>query len=204
MTTAFQYVFNNAESISIDKRRVVATTTTRDNTVRSISRFGQNWKFEVKLPDGISWTSARQNIEKMEALDRTTVGAVQINNNGYNSYLTPYQGNAAGTIAASWTQGANTITITGGSATSGFNFRAGDLIQLGSSGRVYSVTADVAFNVTTVPVHRPIIDASGTGNLILGFNVTWNVLCVDFPSWTIFARDQVSWSGPFVFYENMV
>jgi hypothetical protein len=204
MTTAFQYVFNNAESISINKRRMVGTTTTRDNTVRSVNRFGQTWRFEVKLPDGISWTSARPEIERMEALDRTTVATVQINNAGYNTWLTPYQGNATGTIAATWTQGANAISITSGSATSGFNFRAGDLIQLGSSGRVYSVPNDVAFNVTTVPVNRPIIDNSGSGNLVCGTAVTWSVLCVEFPSWTIFSRDQVSWSGPFVFYENMV
>lgn len=206
MTTAFQYVFNNAESISIDKKRVVGTTTTRDNTVRTVSRGGQTWKFDVRLPDGIRWSDARQYIEKMEALDRTTVGTVQINNSGYNSWLTKYQGNAANpaAVTASWTQGGTSITLTGGQATSGFNFRAGDLIQLKTTGRVYSVTADVAFNSNTVPVHRPIIDATSSGTLVVGPSVTWSVICVEFPNWTIFARDQVSWSGSFVFYENMV
>jgi hypothetical protein len=27
------------------------------------------------------------------------------------------------------------------------------------------------------------------------------VLCVQFPEWTIFSRNQVSWSGPFVFQQ---
>lgn len=31
---------------------------------------------------------------------------------------------------------------------------------------------------------------------------TWNVICVQIPEWNIFAKDQVSWSGPFVFYET--
>lgn len=32
-------------------------------------------------------------------------------------------------------------------------------------------------------------------------NESYLVLCVEFPEWTIFSRDQVSWSGPFVFQE---
>ena len=142
----------------------------------------------------------------MEYLDRTTVGTVQMNNAGYNSWLTPYQGNAANSaaITASWTQGGSTITLTGGQAASGYNFRAGDYIQLKNTGRVYSVVADVAYNSNTVTLHRPIIDASSSGTLVVGSLVTWSVLCYEFPDWTIFARDQVSWSGSFIFYENLV
>jgi hypothetical protein len=32
-------------------------------------------------------------------------------------------------------------------------------------------------------------------------NETYTVLCVEFPEWTIFSRNQVSWSGPFVFQQ---
>jgi len=32
-------------------------------------------------------------------------------------------------------------------------------------------------------------------------NESYTVICVEFPEWTIFSRDQVSWSGPFVFQE---
>ena len=200
-TTAFQYVFNNAESINFNRKAVVASTTTRSGIVRTASRGGQIWRFEVKLPDGIRWSDARGYIEKIDAADRYTDGNVQINNAGYNSYLTTYQGNCAGNPAASWVQGATSITLTSGQAASGFNFKAGDIIQLGSSGKVYSVTADVAYNSNSVPVNRPILDATGSGTLVKGPNVTWNVICQDLPQWTIFSRDQVSWSGPFVFSE---
>lgn len=30
---------------------------------------------------------------------------------------------------------------------------------------------------------------------------SYTVLCVEFPEWTIFSRNQVSWAGPFVFQE---
>ena len=203
MTTAFQYVFDYAETISINKRRVIGSTITRDNTVRAVSRGGQTWRFEVKLPDGIAWSQARPYIEKMEALDRSTVGTVQINNAGYNSWLMKYQGNSVSTMTATFSSG-STITLTAGQAASGFNFKAGDLIQLGSSGRVYSAAADVALNSNTVTLNRPVAETAGTYTLIRGPSVTWNVICTEFPSWTIFARDQVSWAGPFIFYESLV
>lgn len=203
MTSAFQYVFDNAETISINKRRVVGATTTRDNTVRAVSRGGQTWRFTVKLPDGIRWSDARQYIEKMEYLDRTTTGTVQINNSGYNDWLTPYQGDSSSTMSATFSSG-NTITLTAGQAVAGYNFRAGDLIQLGASGHVYSVVADVAYNSNTVTLHRPVLDAAGSYTVIRGTDVTWTVICTEFPDWTIFSRDQVSWAGPFIFYENLV
>jgi hypothetical protein len=206
MTTAFQYIFDNAESISINRRSVVAQTQSRDGTVRTVSRGGQLWRFDVKLPDGISWQTLRPYIEAIDYADRYTTGTVSLSNPGYVSWLNAYQGNSANYtgFAASWTQGASSITLTTSpTTTSGFKFRSGDIIQLGT-GSVYSVRADVAFNSNTVNLNRPILDATGSGNLQVAENVTWSVICTEMPSWTIFARDQVSWSSSFVFYEARV
>lgn len=38
-------------------------------------------------------------------------------------------------------------------------------------------------------------------NVNPGTDESYTVICVEFPEWTIFARNQVSWSGPFVFQE---
>jgi hypothetical protein len=38
-------------------------------------------------------------------------------------------------------------------------------------------------------------------NVNPGTDESYTVLCVEFPEWTIFSRNQVSWSGPFVFQE---
>ena len=138
----------------------------------------------------------------MEALDRVTIGQVQISNPN-QSWLSGYQGNQSVVtgITVSHSSG-NTVTITGGvTITSGYIFRSGDFIQLGTSGGVYSVVSDVAWNETTVTLHRPVREAAGTYTLTVGSAVIWNVVCVQFPQWTIFARDQISWSGPFVFAE---
>jgi hypothetical protein len=204
MTTAFQYVFDNAESLSFDRRAITAQTVSRDNTVRTISRGGQVWRFEVTLPDGPRWQDLRAAIETIEYADRYTVGQVQLNNPGYVSWLSGYRGNSANItgFAATWTQGASSITLTTSpTTTSGFKFRAGDFIQLGATGRVYTVRSDVAFNSNTVNLNRPIIDATGSGALRVAENCVFSVICTELPRWTIFARDQVSWAGPFVFYE---
>lgn len=204
MTTAFQTVIDNAETISMNKKRKVAQTTSRDGTVKSTSLGGQVWEFSVKLPDGPKWTTYRPLIEKMEALDRVTVGTIQINNAGHD-WLSGYQGDLTTTtgIGVSYTSG-NTLTITSGATglVSGqYRFRSGDLIQLGTSGSVYTVVDDVAYNGTTITLHRPVREAAGSYTLSVGSAVTWNVICVQFPNWTIFARDQISWDGPFVFAE---
>lgn len=202
MTTAFQTVFDNAEQISFNRRRKVATTTSRSGVVKATSIGGQVWEFEVLLPSGPAWTEYRPLIERMEALDRVTVGQVQINKAGHE-WITGYQGNLTNItgVTVSYTSG-NTLTITGGATLgSGFRFKSGDVIQLGTTGAVYSVVNDVAFNSNTITVHRPVREAAGSYTLRVGPNVVWNVLCVSFPKWNLFSRDQVGWDGPFVFVE---
>lgn len=204
MTTAFQTVIDNAASISINRRRKVAQTISRDGTVKSTSLGGQIWEFEVTLPNGPAWTTYRPLIERMEALDRTTVGTIQINSAG-QSWLSGYQGNLGSTsgITVSFSSG-NLVTITSGAtglSAGQFRFRAGDFVQLGSSGSVYSVAEDVAYNAANIVLNRPVRESAGSYSLIVGQAVTWDVICVQFPKWTIFARDQIQWEGPFVFAE---
>jgi hypothetical protein len=204
MTTAFQKVIDYAETLSINKKRKVAQSVSRDGTVKSTSLGGQVYEFVVKMPDGLSWTEFRPLIERMEALDRTTVGEIRLNLAGH-SYISGYQGNLSNinSVQVSYTAG-NTLTITSGATlASGFRFRSGDFIQLGTTGSVYNVVNDVPFNSTTITVHRPIREAAGSYTLRIGANVVWDVICVQFPQWTIFQRDQVSWDGSFVFAEAL-
>lgn len=201
---SFQYVIDNAESISINRRKTVASTQARDGTVRSVSRGGQVWRFDVKLPDGPRWQDVRRQVTELEAIDRVGNANISLNTVG-QEWLWQYQGNCANTSAVTATipSSGNTITLTGGQAASGYNFRSGDFIQLGSSGHVYTVAADVPYNSNTVTLHRPLLDAAGNVTLRIADDCVFNVVCTEFPDWTIFARDQVSWSGSFVFYENL-
>ena len=203
MTTEFQWVIDNAESVAMDRLKTVAQSTARDGTVKTVARTGQPWRFNVRLPDGPRWTDYRQHISKIEAQDRVTVGTVGFTDTGHD-WLIQYQGDCDdyNSIRATWGVG-NTITLISGQATSGYTFRAGDIIQLGDQGSVYTVADDVLASENTVTLHRPIIDDPGTVTLNVAEQCRWRMICTQFPSWTLFARDQVSWSGAFVFTEDV-
>lgn len=203
---SFQWIIDNCESLSINTKKTVATTTARDGTARAVSRGGQLWRFDVKMPDGPSWEEYRPLIATAETLDRTTVANISLNNTGHR-WLVGYQGDSVNItgFAASYTQGSTSITLTSSPTTSsGYKFRAGDIIQLGSSGRVYKIAADVAYNSNAVTLHRPVIESSGSATLRVAENCVWSVLCINFPDWNLFARNQVAWNGSFVFVENFV
>lgn len=204
---SFQWIIDNAEQLSIDTQQIVGQTITRNNTVRATSRGGGIWRFTVKLPDGLSWTDYRQRITAAEALGRVSTASISLNNAGHN-WLYKYQGNSTNYTGffGTWVAGQTGLTLsTSPSTASGFKFRAGDFIQLGSSGKVYRVIADVAYNSNTVQLNRPIEEATSTGvQLRVAENCSWTVICTEFPTWTLISRDQVGWSGPFVFYENRV
>ena len=122
----FQWIVNQCESLSIDSKKVVATTTARDGTVRAVSRGTPPKKFIVKLPDGIPWTELKTDIAAAEALDRISTATISI---PYAKFPWYYNNTNPGT------------------------------------------------------------------------DLSYTVRCIDFPQWTIFARNQVSWSGAFTFVE---
>jgi hypothetical protein len=122
----FQWIVDQAETLSINRKKMVATTTARDGTVRAVSRGTQPKRFEVKLPDGILWTTLKSDIAAAEVLDRISTATITI----------PY---------------------------------------------------------AKFPWYY--------GNSAPGSDDSYTVRCIQFPEWTIFARNQVSWSGPFVFQE---
>jgi len=202
--SAFQYVIDHADTLAINKKKKVAQTVSRDGVVKSISLGGQVWEFNVKLPDGPAWTDWRGMIEQIEALDMVTTGTIQISSAGH-SWINGYQGNMTilNNTTATVTTG-NTISIssaTNGALVGGYKFRSGDFIQMGTGGKVYTVVNDVPYNGTSVTLNRPVRDAAGTYTLVIGQNVQWTVICTQIPQWTMFQRNQISWSGPFIFSE---
>jgi hypothetical protein len=125
---AFQWVFDKAESISVNKRAIVGQTITRNQTVRAVSRGNAIKRYTVKLPDMV-WSEVATYIAALDAAGRFTKETIKLDNAGYNSWMDHGDIN-------------NTDTV--------------------------------------------------------------SVLCVTFPDWTISARNIVSWSGPFVFFEARV
>ena len=126
---AFQWVFDKAETVSMNNRAIVGQTITRNQAVRATSRGNALTRFTVTLPDGLQWDQYADEIAALDAANKFTIESVTFNNPGYTDWI-----------------------------------HNGDI-------------------------------ASGQ---------SWSVICVQMPEWTIFQRNQVSWSGPFVFYESIV
>lgn len=201
--SGFQWIIDHAENISMDRMKIVATTTARDGMTRSVSRGTPLWKFNVKLPDGIKWTQLRNYISNAEYLDKVQTDTIQFSDTGHE-WIVKYQGNSSNPtgFTASWTKDSSTINIYGGgSISSGYKFKAGDFVQLGPTGRVYTIAQDVPYGATTAILHRPVLETTGSGALRVGQNCIWTVKCIDFPKWKLMAYDQTSWSGEFIFVE---
>jgi len=200
----FQWIIDRAEQMSIDRTRLIASTTARDGTTRTVSRGGQAWKFTVKLPDGLPWNEIRQYISTMEYVDMITVSTFKLSNTGHD-WIVKYQGDASlpKSMTASWIMNSPIITIQSGGGTipdGGYRFRAGDFIQLGSN-HVYTVAKDCPKNATTVTLHRPVLSANLNGALKVAEDCEWHVKCIQMPKWKLTSKDQVSWDGEFVFQE---
>lgn len=123
---SFQWIVDMAETISLNKKQMVAQTQTRSGVIRATTRGEQPVRITVKVPDGPRWSDIKNNITAATALDR-------------------YQ------------------------------------------------TATISIPFAKFPWYY--------GNVNPGTDESYTVICVEFPEWTIFSRDQVSWSGPFVFQE---
>jgi hypothetical protein len=208
---SLQYLIDNAASIGIDRKPVVAQTISRDGTVRSVSRGGAVWQFDIRLPDGPPWQLAREIITEVENFGRITPDTVQFSALNL-AWLFGYMGTQANpsTVTVSIPGGAvyDQLNITGGvSITSGVLFSAGDIIQMTdgtNTGKVYTVREEVAWNDTIIKLHRPFVNEptySGTINLNVGGDCEFRVICVQYPQFNIFSRDQISWDGSFVLQE---
>jgi hypothetical protein len=194
---AFQWIIDNAAEIITNTQGIVSSTVTRDGTVNSVSRGGQPWVFTVTLPDGPRWSDYRELIATAERYDRHTAQTINFANSNYD-WMFEYQGDRTGPFQGDWGSGFDTFTMTGGTGT-GNRVVAGDFLQLGPSGHVYKAVETTTGN--SVRVHRPIIEAPGTGTVAVGGSCNFVVKCTQFPKPRIFARNQVGWTGAFVFVE---
>lgn len=202
----FQWIVDNAQDIIIERSGTVGQTIARDQTVRAVNRGNKVWKFTVTPSPGKRWadTGVRAYMELIQTANRYTPSSINFAATG-QAYLFGYQGNNTGNGTnwnASVTQGASSFTFSGTSPGSGYKFKTGDIIQLANTGPVYVVTADVAYNSSTVPVHRPILQTTGTyNNMNVGQACSFSVICTNLPTYKITPLGIIEWSGPFEFVE---
>jgi len=210
MSTGFQYIFNNAAVIDYERQPIIAQTQSRDGTLRATSRGGSVWRFKVTYAAGKPWEELRPILDSIDLKGRHTSDTVSINTSGH-SWIFPYRG--ASSDITGWTVNTisgNTCTLAGtGSHTPGAGeklFGAGDLIQLGTGGHIYTVTADVTKSLgvdPTLTLHRPILESNATYTLTIGPSVSFKLFCTKLPGVRIFDHNLATFDGSFEFVEDM-
>lgn len=223
MSFAPQWIFDNAETLSINKNPIISQTITRDQSVRTVSRGGAVWRFTVKMPNGFRYSDSRYYINELDLNARTSSSVIQLSNPGYN-YIVAYRGGlsslqrSALTMKYTSAMAATDTTkfevsglpaLGGGITSSTSIFLIGDIIQKAGSKYVYTVNSDVlrgSGSTVQVPVHRTILDTpSDTATAInIGAACSWTVICTQMPNWKIVPRDIVQWDGEFQFYESLL
>lgn len=216
MSTVYQWVFDNAESITVNNRGVVAQTITRDQRIRTMSRGGETWKFTVSLPTGPRWQDIRYYIAGIDSVDRTAIEYINFSKSSYR-WMFEYRGDATSTagltlrytasqaaINTKVLQASNLPTMSSSAAL----FQAGDLVQMTGSPYVYQVTDRVnrgSDTTVNIPVHRSVLDTPSDtyATAKIGHNVEFRVICIQRPDWSWVERNIVGWSGEFVFHESL-
>lgn len=209
---SFQWLIDNAESISIVKRPVISQTVSRDQNIRSVSRGGNVWKFTVKMPQTMLWSASRGYLESIESNAMLKSQSINLAKSSYD-WITKYRGDATTTNTMTFKYNAaqaasNTMKFELGNvpgATGSVVFRAGDLVQPTGSNHVYSVASSTTKSATTtlVEVHRTILETpSDTAvTLKVGPAVSWNIICTNMPTWTLSGKDLIDFNGSFEFQE---
>lgn len=213
---AYQWVFDNAESMVISNRGVVARSIARDQRIRSVSRGGETWKFTVKLPTGPAWSAMRGYIAELDAADRTAIETINFSRSAV-SWMFAYRGDAASTagltlrytssqaaIDTHVLQASSLPSMPSGDAL----FRPGDLLQMSGSPYVYQVTETVLRGSSTtvqIPIHRAVLDtpSDSYATAKVAQAVDFRVICVERPNWSWVERDRLGWDGDFVFQESL-
>tara|TARA_R110000824_G_scaffold148309_3_gene318010 strand:- start:2005 stop:2385 length:381 start_codon:yes stop_codon:yes gene_type:complete len=84
---AFQWVFDQATTISIDLKAQVGQTITRNQTVRAVSRGNAIRKFTVELPNGLRWEDIADEIQAIDAAGRHTTESIALSNANYTAWM---------------------------------------------------------------------------------------------------------------------
>lgn len=211
-----QTIIDNATFLTIDKRKVAASTVSRSGHLKTADRGVNFYQFTVGMHDGLTYSTNRSVLEDLDTADIVTEANVSLNNNSNMQYLTNYQGDIA-------TVQLNNITVRGHNSTdlyincsgatgSGTLFKKGDFIQPKGNTSTYrypyQVTADVTFSTganVTVPVHRGVLTQTGvslaSGGLRVGNDVRFHIKSTNMPTYTVVPHDRISFTSDFEFME---
>lgn len=212
---SIQTIIDSAQSIEIDRRKVVGQTISRSERIKSAERASANaFKIIVTPPARFRYNAYRSVIEEIQNNDRFNEQEINLANNR-NNFITEYQG------ALSAAQ-LSTMTITAFSGTSvtfgnlpsvvsaTVVLKAGDWIQPAQSRYPYIVTETVTRgtgSLVTATVHRQLITSENTtttGTFAVGTGTTLQVVVSELPTYKLVQRNWGEFTGDFTLVEKII
>lgn len=215
---SIQTVIDRASQIEFTRNRLSGQTISRSGRVKtSTIASAVPFQFTVSMAPGLRYSQNRALTEELDRLGRVFTESVNIGDtNPGLAYITEYQGNlSAAALGQITVSSASNLTITldmtsvAGTGPGTVMFRAGDFIQLDNGYKYpYTVTDDVlrgSDDTVEVPINRPFISQSGYNTngagLVVGTDVTWQVVMTNKPSYRIVPGDLLEFSGNFELIE---
>lgn len=214
---SLQTIIDNCVAITIDRRKVSGYTVSRSGLIK-LSSIASNvpWQMTIEMHAGMRYSTNRSMLEELDRVDRVIPTTINIGNTNPNiAYVTAYQGDLSpAQIASIDVTSANVLNVTMDvsnvvAASNAYVFRKGDYFKLdGAYKYPYTVTADVqrgSSSTITVPINRPFIEqnsytTAGAG-IVVGKDVTWNMVIISKPSYTVIPYDRIAWDGAFELVE---
>ena len=210
---SLQTIINIAESITINRRRVVGLQYTRNEIARISETPTRNpWRMTVTVSALIPYAQGRQLIEELDRLDRSIAQTVTFSNNPKLSFMFKYQGDFPTNIATMTVQSASgkQVVLTNLFIVDPTDvvFYAGDIIQFAGYPYPFTVTQTVqrgTGNTVTLTLHRPIFLDTGDlvgSNIVAGNSVSFRMICANMPTYTIVPGPYIQFNGDFELYES--
>jgi len=211
-----QVIFNTAQSIEIDRRKIVGQTVSRSERIRVAERASGNaFKFTVTPLARFKYSDVRGVIESIQSYDRKEEQTISLSAIPKLNYLTQYQGSCSlAQLNAMTITNFSSATITIGTlpsvSTATVLFRAGDWIQPQQSRYPYIVSTDVLRGSTStveVSVHRNRITSEAvtiTGPIYVGTATTLKVIVSELPTYRLVNNNFAEFTGNFTVVERIV
>jgi hypothetical protein len=214
---SIQNIIDKAQSIEIDRKRVIGQTISRSQRIKTSERASaQPWKFKVTPPGMLPWSASRGFIEVIDFNDRANEYTISLNNNSGMNYITSYLGGITqGQLnnLTIFSTGTSTITIANMPAVNSSTviFARGDYIQPANSRYPYTVVTTATRGSTTttsVTLNRSLITSEGLNligqGLAVGNSCTWRVIVSGLPTYQLVPMQRVQYTGNFDLIEKII
>jgi len=190
-----QTIIDNADSLEIDRRKVVGIQITRNEIPRtSATPTYQPWRMKLTVPSRFQYSRVRDLLEALDTIDRNTPEVITFGNNACLSWIFRYQGAMSQAQINNITVQSfdnNQLVLTGlPVAPSGtVLFEPNDLIQIGNNPFPFTSTGRVlrgGVSTVTVFTNRPNIITGGSGavtgdGITVGNSCEFKMFCPNMP-----------------------